>query len=94
MRVTVTQVISPEVCVFSMNPGSAKRLPLDMGRPLHCYYLTCPTCGMPNAANVTGDGQQFVEEGRLVAMTPGIRCNACKRLLVIRDGAFEVDDAT
>lgn len=94
MRIRAQQIASHEVCAFGMLPGSVKRLPLGTG-PLIGYYVTCPCCGMVNVVRAAGDGQAFAEADGLVAMTPGIPCNACRRPLLIEDGAFvfEVDDA-
>jgi hypothetical protein len=95
VRIRAQQITSHEVCAFGMLPGSVKRLPLGTG-PLIGYYVTCPCCGMVNVVRAVGDGQTFVGTERLIAMTPGLPCNACKRPLVVRDGEFEfaveVDD--
>jgi len=95
VRIRAQQITNHEVCAFGMLPGSVKRLPLGTG-PLIGYYVTCPCCGMVNVVRAIGDDQTFAErDGHLVAMVPGLPCNACRRVLFLYESEFvvEADDA-
>jgi hypothetical protein len=89
--VRVRQVTDPRRCPTQLQPGEAKRVPIDRARALIGYYIACPRCGMLNMTSVLDREQSVVEvDGALYELLPGVECNGglCHHTLSVRDGRF------
>jgi len=76
-----------EACRANMVRGQAKRVPLDVRRPLFGYVVACPSCGRVTFASPVMD-VVVVEVGGCLT-SARFPCDGCLRIIEIEGGEFQ-----
>ena len=79
-------------CVSRLQRGQYKRSPNAAQHKPVGFYFSCPHCGQVRTVTThyIREGGSIVEEdnGKLVTLTPPLKCIRCGRSFAIEDGAY------